>query len=66
MVPKVPKISLHIFAVAPKSLGDEVDFFPTDKHESFLQVDSISLCVHVCIVMHNQSILNSKFTISLQ
>ena len=46
-MPEVPKISLHIFAVAPESLGDEVDFFPTDKHESFLQVDSISLCACV-------------------
>ena len=27
-------------------MGDEVDVFPADKHESFLQVDSISLDVH--------------------
>ena len=26
-------------------MGDEVDFLPADKHESFLQVDSITLDV---------------------
>ena len=28
-----------------KKHGDEVNFFPEDKHESFLQVDSINLAV---------------------
>ena len=27
-------------------MGDEVDFLPGDKHESFLQVDSITLVVY--------------------
>ena len=35
--------NLHIFQ---KNLGDEVDFLPADKHERFLQVDSITLGVH--------------------
>ena len=38
-MPKVLKISLYIFA---KAWG-EVDFLPANKHESFLQVDSITL-----------------------
>ena len=37
-MPKVPKIQyLH------KSLGDEVDFLPGDKHKGFLQDDRTSL-----------------------
>ena len=45
-MPKVPKIrSLHIFAICPDSDGDEVDFLSADKHESFLQVDTITLGV---------------------
>ena len=46
-MPKVPKIrSLHIFAISPEKLGDEVDFLPVGKCESFLQVHSITLSVH--------------------
>ena len=30
-----------------KSVGYEVDFLPADKHESLLQVDSITLGVHI-------------------
>ena len=44
-MPKVPKISLHIFEYLHKSMGDEVDFFPGDKHKSFLQDGSITLGV---------------------
>ena len=40
-----------------KSIGDEVDFLPADKHKSFLQVDSITLGVHT---------QSNKFTVSLQ
>ena len=29
-----------------KSMKDEVDFFPADKHKSFLQTDSITFGVH--------------------
>ena len=43
-MPKVPKISLHIFAVSPEK--HEIDFLPADKHKSFLQTDSINLGVH--------------------
>ena len=49
-MPRVPKIrSLHIFAISPEKHGwGEVEFFPANKHESFLhenfpQVDSITL-----------------------
>ena len=27
-------------------MGDEVDFLPANKHETFLQIDSITLGVH--------------------
>ena len=40
-MPKIPKISLHIFAISPEKYRDEVDLWPADKHESFIQVDSI-------------------------
>ena len=47
-MPKVPKIrSLHIVAISPEKHGAaEVDFLPANKHESFLQVDSITLDLH--------------------
>ena len=41
-MPKVPKISLHIFAT---SMGDEVEFLFADKYKSFLQDDSVTLGV---------------------
>ena len=45
-MPQAPKIkSFNIFAVSPEKNGSEVDFFPTDRHKSFLQVDSIILGV---------------------
>ena len=41
-MPKVPKItSLQIFAISQERNEDEFDFLYPDKHESFLQVDSI-------------------------
>ena len=39
---KVPKISLHIFAISPEKHGGEVYFLPANKHESFLQVHSVN------------------------
>ena len=43
-MPEIPKIrSLHIFAISQEMLGGEVDFLPANKHESFQQVDSITL-----------------------
>ena len=50
-MPKVPKIRrLHIFAISPEKHGGEVDILPENKHESFLQVDSITLgfCSQAC------------------
>ena len=44
-------------------MGDEVDFLPSVKHESFLQVDSITLGVHSQECPKSQ---NNKFTMSLQ
>ena len=41
---KVPKIrNWHIFAISPEKHGVEVVFLPVNKHESFVQVDSITL-----------------------
>ena len=43
-VPKVLKIrTLLIFAISPLKPGGWVDFLSVDKHESFPQVDSITL-----------------------
>ena len=44
-MPKVPKISLNIFAISPLKVGDEVEFLPEDKHKSFLQDGRITLAV---------------------
>ena len=46
-----------------KNLGNEIDFLPVDKHESFLQVDGIMLDV---VARHTQSTKSKKFAISLQ
>ena len=45
-MPKVPKISFHIFAVSQKNMGYEIDFLPADKNKNSLQIDSITLRVH--------------------
>ena len=46
-MPKVPKIkSLHVLAVSPEIVGDEVYFLLVDKCKGFLQVNSIALVVH--------------------
>ena len=42
----------------------EVDFLPADKHQRFLQIDTIVL--GVCVARHAQFTLNNKFAISLQ
>ena len=60
-MPKVPKTrSLHIFAISPEKNGDEVDFLPEYKHESFLQTDSITMGVHsqACLKYPKQQVSN--------
>ena len=44
-MPKVTKISFHIFVYLHKSMGDEAEFLPADKNKSFQQDDSITLGV---------------------
>ena len=44
-------------------MSDEIDFLHADKHESLLQIDTMTL---IGIVKHSQSSQNSKFTMSLQ
>ena len=43
-----------------KSMGDDVDFLPADKHESFLQDDSITLsvCSQECPKPSKQQVRN--------
>ena len=51
MCPKYANKKLaYLCNVSQKSIGDEVDFLPAEKYESFLQVDSItlSLCRQLC------------------
>ena len=57
-MPKVPKISLHFFIVSPEK--HEIGFLPADKHKNFLQIDSISLFVHVqaCLKYPKQQVYN--------
>ena len=42
---------------------DKVDFLHADKHESFLQIDTM---IFNAMVKHSQSSQNSKFAMSLQ
>ena len=46
-----------------KAMNDNVYFWHTDKHLSFLQVDTIMLG---CVARHTQSTQNNKFAVSLQ
>ena len=63
-MPKVPKISLHIFPISPlKHGGGEVEFLPVDKQKRFLQNGSITLGV---ISQTGPKYKNNQFTISLQ
>ena len=54
---------LHIFAISPKNIEDEVVFSPTGKLKRYLQVDSITL---VCVVRHTRSTKNNNFAMSVQ
>ena len=45
-----------------KEMIDEVDFLHADKHESLLQIDTMTL---MGMVMHSQSSQNSEFAMSL-
>ena len=62
-MPKVPKISLHIFAISPWKHGDEVEFLSADKHKSHPQDGSIALGV---ISQTGPKYQKHQFTISLQ
>ena len=46
-----------------KEVSDETDFLHANKHESLLQIDTMTL---IGIVKHSQSSQNSKVTMSLQ
>ena len=46
-----------------KEVNGEVDFLHADKHESFLQIDTM---IFMGMVKHSQSSQNSKFALSLQ
>ena len=46
-----------------KEVSDEVDFLYVDKHEGFLQINSMVL---IDIIKHLQSSQNNKFAMSLQ
>ena len=66
-MPKVPKISLYIFAVTScffqKSMRYEIDFLPVKKPKMFYKL-IVSLWVY--LARHAQSTQNNKFSISLQ
>ena len=46
-----------------KEVSNEIDFLHANKHESLLQIDTVSL---IGIVRHSQSFQNSKVTMSSQ
>ena len=54
---------LVIFLQNLKEVSDEIDFLHVDKHESFWQIDTMTL---IGIVKHSQSPQNSKVTMPLQ
>ena len=62
-MPKLPKKTSLLFLCNKKEVSDETDFLHANKHESLLQIDTMTL---IGIVKHSQSLQNSKVTISLQ
>ena len=76
------KASLQCLYNIPKKIGDEVDFFYVDKHQSFLTVDVNTLGINIfkCdrydhenvkdmvmgMIKHSQSTQSNKFAMSLQ
>ena len=46
--------------ISPEKHWDEIDFLPADKHECFLQADSITLgvCSQACLKYPKQQIYN--------
>ena len=45
-MPKIPQIRIsHILAIAPKSVGNKVNFLPRSKYQIFLRIDGITLGV---------------------
>ena len=40
-IPKLPKVISLLFARSLLEVSDGVDFFHADKHESFLQIDTL-------------------------
>ena len=46
-MPKVPKITSLSLQCLKENMKDEIDFVPADKHQRFLQIDTIilGLCV---------------------
>ena len=64
-MPKLPKITKFAISLQylKKELSDEIDFLHVDKHESLLQIETMTL---IGIVEHSQSFQNNKITISLQ
>ena len=46
-----------------KEVNDEVDFLHTNKHEQFLEIDTV---IFDGKVKHSQSFQSSKFAMSLQ
>ena len=67
-MPTLPKITIFIFfffflQYFKKEVSDEIDFLYTNKHESLLQIDTMTL---IGIVKHSQSYQNSKVTMPLR
>ena len=64
-MPKLPKITSLLFLLycLKKEVSDEVDFLHADKHQSYLQIDTMIL---MGMVKQSQSSQNSKFAMSLQ
>ena len=64
-IPKLPKVTSLLFFLQylKKEVSNEIDFLHADKHESLLQIDTMTL---IGIVKHSQSFQKSKVTMSLQ
>ena len=62
-MPKLPKIFAISLQYLKKEVSSQIDFLHAEKHESLLQIDTMTL---IAIVKHSQSSQNSKVAMYLQ
>ena len=53
-MPKVPKLSLHVYAVFPEKHGYEIDFLPADKHIDKPKLPKTKRLLFLCNILRKK------------